>query len=61
MKRLKLTELYGRRYTPWTNFIGVLLVVAFGIFLAMTEGSKEAAEKETQTEQLESTGRGFDC
>jgi hypothetical protein len=61
MKRRKLTELYGRRYTPWSNFIGVLLVVAFGSFLAITEGKKETVGEETQTEQSEGADRGFDC
>ena len=61
MNRRKLSELYGRRYTPWTNVIGVLLIVAFGIFLAITDGKKEAVGIETQTQRVETTSRGFGC
>lgn len=61
MNRGKLTELYGRRYTPWTNVIGLLLIAAFGIFLALTEGRKEATGRETQTEQMETTDHDFGC
>ena len=61
MNRRKLTELYGRRYTPWTNVVGVLLIVAFGIFLAVTEGKKDAVERETQTEELETSDHGLGC
>jgi hypothetical protein len=61
MKRRKLSELYGRRYSPWTNVIGVLFIVAFGIFLAVTEGKKERVGRETKAEQVKSPDRGFDC
>lgn len=57
MKGRKLTELYGRRYTPWTNVIGVLLIVAFGIFLAVIENNKVEAIEKTPPEQLENTDR----
>jgi hypothetical protein len=53
MKREKLSELYGRRFTPWTNIVGFLLIIAFGILMAFAQGNQEGTHEQTpKTEQL---------
>lgn len=52
MKRAKLREWYGRRFTSGSRITAFLLAIAFGIFLAFAQADDEKVKEENhKTEQ----------
>lgn len=50
MKSRKLIELYGKRFTPWTNIAGFIAIIVFGILIAFSQGSQESMIDENPVE-----------
>jgi hypothetical protein len=46
MKRKQLREWYGKRSTPWSTIIALILIIAFGIFLALSKGPEGRTEEQ---------------
>jgi hypothetical protein len=52
MKREKLVELYGRRFSINSKMAGFLLIIAFGILMAFAQPGQEAVKYRSEVEQL---------
>ena len=51
MKGGKLKDWYGRRFTPFSNILSVLLVIAFAVCLALAPTDENKNRKTDQLEQ----------
>lgn len=51
MKAGKLKDWYGRRFTPFSNILSVLLVIAFAVCLVLAPNGENKNRKADQLEQ----------